>query len=198
MELVADLYYTNFTQQVVVDWDNPREISFYNLNGKSFSTNFQLEASYEILKRTQLKVAYKWFDVQTDYTSGRRVQPLQPKERWMVNLSYETVPDQGKQWRFDATFNAIGTQRLPDTSANPLAYQMEAEAPAYTTTQAQITRVFSPNIEVYLGAENLFNYYQKNAILSANNPFGTYFDASMTYAPTLGRMIYGGIRFKLK
>ena len=198
LELVADLYYTNFTQQVVVDWDNPREISFYNLNGKSFSTNFQLEASYEILKRTQLKVAYKWFDVQTDYTSGRRVQPLQPKERWMVNLSYETVPDQGKQWRFDATFNAIGTQRLPDTSANPLAYQMEAEAPAYTTTQAQITRVFSPSIEVYLGAENLFNYYQKNAILSANNPFGTYFDTSMTYAPTLGRMIYGGIRFKLK
>ena len=198
LELVADLYYTNFTNQVVVDWDNPREVAFYNLTGKSFSTNFQLEANYEILKRTHLKVAYKWFDVQTDYISGRRTQPLQPKERWLVNLSYETAPREGRQWKFDTTFNAIGSQRLPDTAANPLAYQMEDTAAAYTTTQAQITRVFSPMIEVYLGAENLFNYYQRRAIIAPDQPFGTYFDASMAYAPVQGRMIYAGLRFKLK
>ena len=198
LELVGDLYYTNFTNQVVVDWDNPREVAFYNLTGKSFSTNFQLEANYEILKRTHLKVAYKWFDVQTDYTSGRRTQPLQPKERWLVNLSYETAPREGRQWKFDTTFNAIGSQRLPDTAANPLAYQMEDTAADYTTTQAQITRVFSPMIEVYLGAENLFNYYQKRAIIAPDQPFGTYFDASMAYAPVQGRMIYAGLRFKLK
>ena len=198
LELVADLYYTNFTNQVVVDWDNPREVAFYNLTGKSFSTNFQIEANYEILKRTHLKVAYKWFDVQTDYLSGRRTQPFQPKERWMVNLSYETTPQEGRQWRFDATFNAVGSQRLPDTSSNPQAYQMGDTAAAYTTTQAQLTRVFSPMIEVYLGAENLFNYYQKRAIIASDAPFGTYFDASMAYAPVQGRMIYAGLRFKLK
>ena len=198
LELVGDLYYTNFTNQVVVDWDNPREVSFYNLAGKSFSTNFQVEANYEILKRTHLKVAYKWFDVQTDYSSGRRTQPLQPKERWMVNLSYETIPHEGRQWKFDATFNAIGSQRLPDTAANPLAYQMGDTAPSYTTTQAQLTRVFSPMIEAYVGAENLFNYYQKHAIIATDAPFGTYFDASMAYAPVQGRMIYAGLRFKLK
>jgi len=71
-------------------------------------------------------------------------------------------------------------------------------AAAYTTTQAQITRVFSPMIEVYLGAENLFNYYQKRAIIAPDQPFGTYFDASMAYAPLQGRMIYAGLRFKLK
>ena len=198
LELVGDLYYTNFTNQVVVDWDNPREVSFYNLAGKSLSTNFQVEANYEILKRTHLKVAYKWFDVQTDYSSGRRTQPLQPKERWMVNLSYETTPHEGRQWKFDTTFNAIGSQRLPNTSANPLAYQMGDTAPSYTTTQAQLTRVFSPMIEAYVGAENLFNYYQKHAIIAADAPFGTYFDASMAYAPVQGRMIYAGLRFKLK
>ena len=198
LELVADLYYTNFTNQVVVDWDNPREVAFYNLTGKSFSTNFQIEANYEILKRTHLKVAYKWFDVQTDYLSGRRIQPFQPKERWMVNLSYETTPQEGRQWRFDTTFNAVGSQRLPDTSSNPQAYQMGDTAAAYTTTQAQLTRVFSPMIEVYLGAENLFNYYQKRAIIASDAPFGTYFDASMAYAPVQGRMIYAGLRFKLK
>ena len=198
LELVADLYYTNFTNQVVVDWDNPREVAFYNLTGKSFSTNFQIEANYEILKRTHLKVAYKWFDVQTDYLSGRRTQPFQPKERWMVNLSYETTPQEGRQWRFDTTFNAVGSQRLPDTSSNPQPYQMRDTAAAYTTTQAQLTRVFSPMIEVYLGAENLFNYYQKRAIIASDAPFGTYFDASMAYAPVQGRMIYAGLRFKLK
>ena len=53
-------------------------------------------------------------------------------------------------------------------------------------------------IEVYLGAENLFNYYQKRAIIAPDQPFGTYFDASMAYAPVQGRMIYAGLRFKLK
>ncbi|MFC2273310.1 MAG: TonB-dependent receptor, partial [Capnocytophaga granulosa] len=85
-----------------------------------------------------------------------------------------------------------------NTSANPLAYQMGDTAPSYTTTQAQLTRVFSPMIEAYVGAENLFNYYQKHAIIATDAPFGTYFDASMAYAPVQGRMIYAGLRFKLK
>jgi hypothetical protein len=39
---------------------------------------------------------------------------------------------------------------------------------------------------------------QKNTILSANNPFSPYFDASMVWGPTTGRMLYMGWRMKIK
>ena len=53
-------------------------------------------------------------------------------------------------------------------------------------------------VDVYLGSENLTNYFQKNAIVAVNQPFGAYFDASMIWEPVYGRMFYAGLRFKLK
>ncbi|AMD85811.1 Outer membrane receptor proteins, mostly Fe transport [Capnocytophaga haemolytica] len=194
LEVVLDFYRTDFENQVVVDWDNPREVSFYNLNGSSYANSFQAEVNYELLKRLQLRLAYKWYEVLTDYASGRRWQPLQAKNRLMANLSYETNVKDERQWRFDATLNAIGSQRLPDTSANPQAYRLGAYSKAYQLVNAQITRVFSKRIEAYVGGENLTDYQQQNAILAADDPFGTYFDASMTYAPVFGRMFYAGVR----
>ncbi|MEP6466517.1 MAG: hypothetical protein ABJB05_09425, partial [Parafilimonas sp.] len=52
--------------------------------------------------------------------------------------------------------------------------------------------------DVYIGAENLTNYYQKNAIIAADEPFSKYFDASMIWGPITGRMFYGGLRFRIK
>lgn len=62
---------------------------------------------------------------------------------------------------------------------------------------AQITKVFNSNFEVYVGGENLSNFTQNNPVLSANDPFGANFDTSIVYAPIMGRMFYGGFRFKL-
>ena len=198
LELSFDFYRTDFQNQVVVDWDNPRELSFYNLKGKSFANSLQIEANYEIINRLHLRLAYKWYNVETDYNSGRKWQPLQAKHRAMANISYETPITKERQWRFDYTFNAIGQQRLPETFTNPKIYQLNAYSNAYTLSNAQITRVFSKRIEAYLGAENIFNYQQNNAILSSETPFGTFFDASITYAPVFGRMIYMGLRFQIK
>lgn len=70
-------------------------------------------------------------------------------------------------------------------------------APAFAVMNAQITRVFSPNFEVYFGGENIGNYKQANGILASADPFGTYFDSTMLYAPTFGQMYYAGLRFKI-
>jgi hypothetical protein len=53
-------------------------------------------------------------------------------------------------------------------------------------------------VELYLGGENLTNYFQRELILSADQPFGTYFDASLVWGPVYGRMFYSGIRWKIK
>lgn len=47
-------------------------------------------------------------------------------------------------------------------------------------------------------AENLTNYYQKNVIVAADQPFGPSFDASLVWGPVTDRMFYAGFRFKIK
>ena len=114
-DITFDFYRTDFSNQVVVDWENPQAVSFYNLNGKSIANNFQLELNYELAKNLNLRTAFKYFDISTDYKTGKLQKPLQPNNRFFVNISYETATkDNGSQWKLDLTFNNIGEQRLPD------------------------------------------------------------------------------------
>lgn len=198
-DITFDFYRTDFNNQIVVDWENPDAISFYNLDGKSFANSFQVEVNYEVLKNLDLRTAYKYYDIQTDYTSGRLQKPLQPKHRIFGNLSYETpLTAKGSQWRFDYTYNWLGEQRLPNTNSNPEAFRLGATAKSYSLMNAQVTKVFSNTFEVYVGGENLTNYKQQNPIIDAENPFGSNFDSSIVYAPIMGRMFYAGLRFNLK
>jgi outer membrane receptor for ferrienterochelin and colicin len=197
-DITFDFYRTDFSNQVVVDWENPKEISFYNLNGKSIADSFQVEINYELAKNLNLRTAFKYFDISTDYKSGNLQKPLQPNNRFFANLSYETAAkDTGAQWKFDVTFNNIGKQRLPHTASNPTQYQLPAYSERYSLLNMQITKVFLKAFEVYFGGENLTNVQQKNPILASDTPFGSNFDTTIVYAPIFGRTIYAGLRFKI-
>jgi outer membrane receptor for ferrienterochelin and colicins len=195
-----DFYRTDFQNQVIVDlMQSPQDVSFYNLNGKSFANSLQLEFNYELIKHLNFRSAYKFYDIQTDYLSGRFQKPLQAKHRFFGNLEYEThIDDQGKQWKFDYTFNWVGKQQLPNTATNEIQDRLPEFSASYSLMNAQITRTFSSTFEVYLGGENIGNYKQEKAILGSDNPFGPSFDASIVYAPVFGQMYYAGLRFKIK
>jgi len=196
--ITLDYYKTDFINQVVVDWENPRAISFYNLDGKSFADSFQVEVNHEILKNLDLRLAYKYYDVQTDYRNGRLQKPLQAQNRFFANVGYETSPkDNGAQWKFDYTVHALGEQRLPNTDENPPQFRLGVTAQGYSLMNAQTTKVFSEKFEVYLGGENLTNFRQNNPVLGADNPFGENFDTSIVFAPIMGRMFYLGFRYKI-
>ena len=198
-DITFDFYRTDFSNQVVVDWENPQAVSFYNLNGKSIANNFQLELNYELAKNLNLRTAFKYFDISTDYKTGKLQKPLQPNNRFFVNISYETATkDNGTQWKLDLTFNNIGEQRLPDTATNPTQYQLPINSERYSLLNSQITKVFSNKFEIYAGGENLTNVQQVNPILGSENPFGPNFDSTIVYSPIFGRAIYAGLRFKIK
>lgn len=196
--ITFDFYRTHFQNQVVVDWENPQEISFYNLEGESFANSFQVEVNYSFFENMDLRVAYKYYDIEIDYTNGRLSKPLVPNHRFFANVGYETEENlKGLQWKFDLTYNWIGEQRLPNTTANPAQYQLGENAASYSLLNTQITKVFSKKFEMYLGIENLTNMRQKSPILASDNPFGNNFDSTIVYAPIFGRMFYSGLRFKL-
>ncbi|CAM4140279.1 TonB-dependent receptor [Zobellia nedashkovskayae] len=198
-DISVDYYITDFKNQIVVDWENPQEVSFYNLEGDSKAKSFQVEVNYEPLPRLNLRAAYKKYDVSTDYQSGNLQKPLQAQHLFFANLGYETkAKDNGSQWKFDYTLHSVGEKRLPDTSSNPIAYQLAATSSPYNHMNAQITKVFSNTFEVYVGGENLSGVQQDNPVLGADNPFGPNFDTTVIYSPIMGRMFYGGFRIKIQ
>ena len=193
-----DFYKTDFINQVVVDWENPRAVSFYNLEGKSHANSFQFEVNHEIFNNLELRTAYKYYDVETDYRSGSLQKPLQAQHRFFANVGYETdIKENGAQWRFDYTLHTLGKQRLQNTDANEPEYRLGQYSKPYSLMNAQVTKVFSERFEIYVGGENLTNFKQANPVLGADDPFGTNFDTSIVYAPIMGRMFYAGFRFKL-
>jgi len=197
-DITLDYYRTNFQNQIVVDYENSQVVNFYNLEGDSFANSFQIEFNYNVFEYLDVRLAYKYYDVQTQYESGKLEKALVPKNRFFANASYEThEKENGGNWKFDATFNWLGKQRFSSTANNPIQYQLPEYTPTVGTLNVQITKVFSPKFEVYLGGENITNVRQNNPIVAANDPFGSNFDTTFVYGPIFGSMYYAGLRFRI-
>ena len=197
-DVTLDYYKTDFKNQVVVDYENPQEVNFYNLEGDSYANSFQIELNYNVFEHFDLRMAYKYYDVKTDYNSGKLSKPLVPTNRFFANASYEIhKKENDAHWKFDATYNWLGAQRFSSTATNPVSYQLPDKTPTLATLNAQVTKVFSPKFEVYLGGENITNVRQVNPILGADDPFGANFDTTFVYGPIFGSMYYVGFRFKI-
>jgi outer membrane receptor for ferrienterochelin and colicin len=195
MRLSGEVYHTRFINQVILDFDrNPQAIYVYNLDGKSFSTTYQAELSYELIDRLDITLAFRYNDVRMTTDDILQEKALLNKYKGLVTLSYATNL---KKWQFDFTTQFNGTSRIPGTQSNPLEYQRGTSAPAYTVINAQITKFFK-KWNIYVGGENLTNYKQKDPIIAADKPFSEYFDSSMIWGPVSGMNIYAGIRYSIK
>lgn len=199
--VTLDFFHTRFANRAIVDLDySPQQLLVYNLDGKSFANTFQVEAQYELLKRLDLKVAYKLQDAQITFAeAGLRKQIFTPQSRFFANLSYvSSVATYKGHWRISLTGHYTGEQRIPDTDANPEVFQLATSSPGYWLFNGQVTRVFNKSFEVYVGVENMGNYKQSPVIVDAEHPFDPYFDSSLIWGPIFGREWYVGFRYVIK
>jgi outer membrane receptor for ferrienterochelin and colicins len=191
----VDFYRTDFINQLVVDrYSDSLSISFYNLEGKSFSNSFQVSLGYEVLHGLDVRLAYKMDDVKSTFNGNLERKPLIPKERVLWNMAFVTP---NEHWKTDLTINWIGTQKLANTSVDPVYGKLPENSPDYLLLNFQVTKVFR-KFEIYGGAENLLNYRQDHPIVAASEPFSTAFDASNIWGPVEGRRIYAGLRYAIK
>lgn len=190
LSVAAEYYYTNFLQQTVVDADsNPHAVSFYNLQGKSYSQSAQIELNMEILKGLSLTAAHRINDVKTTIAGQLREKPLTSRYKSLFTASYQSPL---KKWQYDFTAQFNGGGRMPDPDAvHPL---WNREFGAYTVLNAQITKYFR-TWSVYVGSENLTNFVQQNPFIDAASPGSDNFDASMIWGPLHGRKLYIGLRW---
>ena len=93
----------------------------------------------------------------------------------------------------------MAKKRMPSTQSNPVQYQRDDYSPSFLLMNAQISKTVGKKhpMDFYLGGENLTNYFQKDVIIAADDPFSSYFDASLVWGPVTGRMIYAGWRYRI-
>lgn len=191
----ADFYHTNFNNQIFPDYDtDPTKAFIKNYTGTSISNGFQTDVFLKLYKQFEVKLGYNFLDVYRVANGIKEVLLFNAKHRFLTTFSYKTVSN---KLYIDANVHWFGKQRLPNTKANPIAYQRPDYSKPYATASVQITYRFK-QIELYGGCENIFNFRQAQPIISWQNPFSNYFDISSVWGPTRGRELYIGLRWKLK
>lgn len=204
---ILDYHRTDFQNQLIVDLERPHALYFYNLNrsrgARSFANSAQAELNYVPIKRLEIKLAYRLFDVRQTMGGPFGEERLLPKmmisrNRVLVNAGYALPFD---KWKFDATVQWNGPRRIPYLTEGYVytGYQATpvAMSPGFINLNAQVTHSFR-TWAVYVGGENLTGFRQVNPIVGATNPFGPDFDAgSQVWGPVTGQMVYLGARYKL-
>ena len=176
---------------MIVDLDaSAQTANVYNLTGASYSNSLQVEFGIEPVKRFQIKAAYKWNDVQMTTANMLRKKSLVKQHKILTTFSYAT---NFNKWQFDFSTHVHGPARIPMNAFNLVSTQ----SPWHVTMNMQVTKRFKW-FELYVGAENLTNFKQKDAIIAADNPYGPNFDASLVWGSTMGINPYLGLRYKLK
>ncbi len=191
----TDFYHTNFSNQIFPDYDtDPTKAIIKNYTGTSISNGFQTDVFLKIYKRYEVKLGYNFLDVYRVNNAIKELLPFNAKHKFLTTLSYKP---ETKKFHIDANIHWYGIQRLPNTKQNPALYVRPDYSEPYTTANLQFTYIFK-KVELYTGAENMFNVRQNQPINSWQNPFSNYFDISSVWGPTRGRELYIGMRWKLE
>lgn len=195
--LNAEFYRTEFINQIIMDMEKSQtEMHIYNLKGKSYSNSFQADLSFEPLPGLAITAAYRVNDVKMTVNGSLVDKPLQSRQKGFLNLQYTTDDD---SWNFDLTAEYNGGGRIFHLDTIPAENNpanWTSTFPDFFMLHAQISKRIG-NLDIYLGAENLTNFTQKESILSWIDPKGTYFEGAMVWGPIIGRVIYFGARLTI-
>ena len=206
--LSFDYFRTQFAQQMVVDYEcGMNAIHFYALDGdRSFTDNYQVDFSVDPIERFNITATFRYTNAKVELRGKGLVEkPMTSRFKGVLNLQYATNLN---KWIFDFTASLNGSCRvynfmegLKDADGN-LLYK-DGRTPVYPLLYAQVTRRFK-GWDVYIGAENLTNFRQKNVILGSVkdqngyvNAFQPSFDASCVWGPLMGIKAHIGFRFTL-
>ena len=197
-----DYFRTQFAQQMVVDYEQGRTmIDFYALDGRqSYTDNYQLDFSIDPIERFNITTTVRYTNAKIERKGEMAPveKPMTSRFKAVLNLQYATNLN---RWIFDFTASLNGSCRVYDfmtdmkDAEGNLLYK-NGRTPVYPLLYAQVTRRFK-GWDVYMGAENLTNFRQKNAIIGASDPRQASFDASCIWGPLMGVKAHIGFRFTL-
>ena len=202
--LSVDYFRTQFAQQMVVDYEkHANQINFYALNGnRSFTDNIQVDFSVDPIERFNITATFRYTNAKIELDGRGLVEkPMTSRFKGVLNLQYST---RLSKWIFDFTasvngscrvynfmeyLNADGTSTVEPKEGVERLYK-NGRTPIYPMLYAQVTRRFK-GWDVYIGAENLTNFRQKQVLVGHMgsdgfiDPRHPAFDASCIWGPLM-------------
>lgn len=153
-----------------------------------------------------MTATFRYTDAKTEFDGrGLMDRPMVSKYKGVLNLQYATNLN---KWVFDFTASVNGRSRVYDfmktlrDDDGKLLYA-DGYTKTYPLLYLQVTKRFK-GVDLYLGAENLTNFRQKNVIIGtpADGGHGVNtsladFDASAVWGPIMGTKVYLGARFTI-
>ena len=207
-----DYFGTRFAEQMVVDYEQAlNTIAFYALDGRrSYTDSWQVDFNTVPFRGFTVTATFRYTDAKMEFEGkGLRERPLTSRYKGVLNLQYATNLN---KWIFDFTASVNGKSRVYDFMKELKDEKGELlYAGGYTETYPllylQVTRRFK-GVDLYLGAENLTNFRQKNVVVGTAadgmehghggvDTSAPDFDASAVWGPIMGTKVYLGARFTL-
>ena len=202
-----DYFRTQFAQQLVVDYEYSHDftsIYFYALNdNRSYTDNFQIDFSVDPIERFNVTATFRYTNARIELDGQGLVEkPMTSQYKGVLNLQYATNLN---RWIFDFTASVNGPCRVYEFMKDMdgiVARNNRYYSPVYPLLYAQVTRRFK-GWDVYIGAENLTNFRQKDVLVGTVgqdgyiNPRVASFDASCIWGPLMGIKAHVGFRFTL-
>ncbi len=193
----ADIFRTEFLNQVISDLDiSPNEVHFKNSSG-SFSNSAQIRLQGEVYSSLTIAMAYRFNDVQFTTNGIMQQRALYSPHKSFLSISYAP-----SDWQFDATWTYRSGGRIPFVAAkhslgSDQSHDYATSFDGFSIVNLQAQYKFM-GFEIYAGVENLLDTMQHHPIIDPQNPYGENFDASLVWGPIMGRMYYSGIRWVIE
>lgn len=190
-----DVFRNQFDSRIVMDQEKFYEVNFVQLTGKDagYSESIHTEWSFMPAMRFEVRLAYRYVNNVQKLGGVMQLTPLLSQHRGLATLTYKTR----NNWYFDVLGSLNGPKRLFERpQLNPMPVTQSSKTPAYALFNIQIRKSWNSGWEVYLGAENLGNFRQLDPIFTYAGTGAI--DASYSWGPSNGRMIYAGVRFELR
>jgi outer membrane receptor protein involved in Fe transport len=143
--------------------------------------------------RFEVRLAYRYVNNVQKLGGVMQLTPLLSQHRGLTTLTYKTR----NNWYGDVGGSLNGPKRLFERpQLNPMPIPPSSKTPAYALFNMQIRKSWNSGWDVYLGAENIGNFRQMDPIFTYAGTGAI--DASYSWGPSNGRMIYAGVRFELR
>lgn len=202
MTVSLDGFYTHFSNKIIPDYDqDPNLIVYENLDGFSVTRGFSVDLDQNF---TAIPFSYNAsitiMDVSTNENGQRKALTYAPEYTGTIGATYDIrILDLSLGYNG----NLVGSKRMPKNYVED--FGQNRWSPAYSTHDLKITKEFSNvnnsngiGLEVYISAENIFDYTQGSPLVDARNPFGPDFDTIYTWGPIVGRTFSLGARLNLR
>ncbi len=205
--LDIDLFYTEFGNKIIPDYDDPTKIIYTNSRDVAITKGIGISWSHNLENALSFNVGFNFMSATQSISDIEDVEDILFAPAWsgVGGISY-TILSKGIEIAYN--MNITGPMALPEVydlnnEGLPSTTPRSTTSDVFSIHNVQITKTFKGSISLYTGIQNITNYRQAQIPIvghnDPNNPIGfsPFFDTSYAYSPIHGREVFLGIRYDL-